>query len=161
MTLIVPDYVLPLPRARFADFFLLFARFEFALKVGGFAVAGRYGAEVNWKSFSEAGADSVFQEQAKDIQVAVAYLEGMPPKQETYFNGSFGWKARTAPTSYSRMRALLFYMQGARNNLIHGAKFLEKESQDPDRARKLLEAAEVLITYFVLRNHPVSEAFHG
>ena len=43
------------------------------------------------------------------------------------------------------MQTLLFHVQGVRNNLVHGAKFIARESEDPDRDRKLLEAASCVI----------------
>ena len=146
MAVTVPDYVLTVERPRLGGFFLLFSRFEFALKACGYVRANRYGgAEVDWEKFAQQVEERVLPPKGHALAAAIAYLEENPPKQQVPTGNTLTWAARPAPKKYSRARALLFYVLGARNNLMHGAKFLSKEATDPDRDRKLLEASEFLI----------------
>lgn len=156
---IVPDYVLSLDRARLAEYFLLFSRFEFALKASGFAKAGRWGAEVDWEKYAQEVGPKLLPDPKDELASSISYLEAEPPKQQVFENGTLNWKPRPSPKTYSRMRSLIFYLQGVRNNLVHGAKFLAKESIDPQRDEKLLSAAECIIASCLSRSPDVYRAF--
>lgn len=127
----VPDYVLTVERVRLGEFFLLFARFEFAVKASGHAKMGRWGAEIDWDKLSDDVEPKLLPPKEQELADAIDYLERLPPKQQKYDNDQLHWEPRPAPSRYSRMRSLIFYVQGVRNNLAHGAKFLTKESEDP------------------------------
>lgn len=146
MPVTVPDYVLTVGRSRLAEFFLLFARFEFALKAAGYAKAGRWGAEVDWNKFAHKVGPTLLPPAQPDLRRAIAYLKDYPPKQQKYENNDLLWEPRLPPNSYSEMRALVFFIQGVRNNLMHGAKFLAKETTDPKRDIKLLMAAGCVVS---------------
>jgi hypothetical protein len=159
MPIFVPEHALTVERSRLAEFFLLFARFEFALKAAKFAKRGKWGAEVDWKTFAANMDFNRLCDPEGNFQGAVSYLETSPPLQQKYKNGSLYWEQRSAPKSYSRMDALLFFVRGVRNNLVHGAKFLPKESTDPERDCKLLIAAETVISACLAECHEVHKAF--
>ena len=159
MPVTVPDYVLTVERSRLAGFFLLFSRFEFALKAAGFAKAGCWGAEVDWNKFSQEIGPKLLPPTDSSLKNAIGYLEESPPKQQKYENGGLSWEPRPAPQSYSQMRALVFFMQGVRNNLMHGAKFLEKETTDPERDLKLLNAAECVVSACLAQSAKAYHAF--
>lgn len=161
MSPLVPDHVLSLPREQLTEFFLLFARFEFALKAGGFAKAGKRGAEVDWEKFSNVISDSLLTCADSSVVDAIYYLETYPPKQEKYENDNLVWCERTVPISYKRMRKILFHVQGARNNLVHGGKFAEKESQDPNCSTHLLVASECVISACIASCPSVESAFYA
>lgn len=139
----VPDNVLTLPRDHLSEFFLVFARFEFACKAQGHVKQGRYGnVEVDWDDFALRLGDDLFNMADQAVLESIAYLENSPPKMET-FKGAPRWQDRPAPAKYSRQRSLLFYVQGVRNNLMHGGKFLG--NSDPVRDSRLLDASLVVI----------------
>lgn len=145
MPLLVPEYVLNVQRARLAEFFLCFSRFEFALKASGFAHNGQWGAEVNWEKFAAESGSLMLPTESPALQAAIYYLVNDPPKRQVFSQEALRWELRTPPKNWSEMRVLLFHVQGVRNNLVHGAKFLANESGDPERDLKLLEAASCVI----------------
>jgi hypothetical protein len=157
----LPDYVLCADRSQVAEFFLGFARFEFALKASRFARNGKWGAEVNWDEFSKAIGPSLLPPKNSGIKEAVDYLLASPPKQQVFENGALRWKPRIPDARWSQMRILLLHMQGARNNLVHGAKFIAPENADPNRDRKLLEAASCVIAECLRLCPNVAHAFNG
>lgn len=161
MPVTVPDNVLTIDRERLGQFFLLFARFEFALKAAGYAKSGRNGAEVDWGKTATAVTERVLPPETHELANAIAYLEESPPKQQVLTENTLRWEPRPAPKKYSRARGLLFYVKGARNNLMHGAKFLAKEAEDPDRDRKLLEASESVIAACLDKIHGLQNAFES
>lgn len=161
MTLSVPDDALSAARPELAEFFLVFARFEFALKASGYAKQGRWGAEVDWCKFSDEIGPMLLPPKEKQFQGAVTYLSEEPPQQQTWLDNQLGWEKRAPPNNWSEMRVLFFNVQGARNNLVHGAKFVERESNDPDRDRKLLLASSSVIEQCLQKSEPVHRAFYS
>jgi hypothetical protein len=161
MTVSVPDDALSATRSELAEFFLVFARFEFALKASGYAKQGRWGAEVDWCKFADEISPALLPPKSKELQDAVTYLSGEPPQQQTWSDNQLGWAKRTPPADWSEMRVLLFYVQGARNNLVHGAKFVARESQDPDRDHKLLLAASCVIDHCLQASERVHRGFYS
>lgn len=143
MPLSVPDHVLTVPRDSLAQFFLVFARFEFACKAVGYSKSGRFGnIEVDWEKVSRALGTQLFESTEAALVSAIKYLTEKPPKLDTY-KATPRWQERPAPARYTRMQSLLFYVQGVRNNLVHGGKF--QETTDPVRDMKLLEASMIVI----------------
>jgi hypothetical protein len=161
MAFAVPEDVLSAERQELAEFFLVFARFEFALKAAGYAKQGRWGAEVNWRKFSDEIGPKLLPPQGEQLQKAVVYLSREPPQQQVLSDNQLSWVERTPPDNWSDMRGLLFHVQGARNNLMHGAKFVARESQDPDRDRKLLFAASCIIEHCLKKSGAVQNAFYS
>ena len=161
MSLVVPEYVLSAERSQLAEFFLGYARFEFSLKASGFARNGRMGAEVNWSKFSEAIGPLLLPPTNPELQQAIGYLRSFPPKQQVFANNTLGWHPRAPRAKWSEMRTLLFQVQGARNNLVHGAKFIAHESADPERDKKLLEAASCVIVECLRLCPKANHAFNG
>ena len=68
-----------------------------------------------------------------------------PPKQQYYVEKTLKWRVHIAKAHSSYMEKLLFHVRGVRNNLFHGAKFIEHESEDPARDAKLVNAASVVL----------------
>lgn len=143
MPISVPDHVLTIPKDQLAQFFLVFARFEFACKTVGHAKKGRYGnIEVDWEEVSRVLGNKLFESSTPLLVSAIEYLTEFPPKLDTY-KATPRWQDRPAPVRYTRTQALLFYVQGVRNNLVHGGKF--QETTNPERDQKLLDASMVVI----------------
>lgn len=161
MSLVVPEHVLTTDRSQLAEFFLGFARFEFSLKACGFARRGQWGAEVDWDNFSEAIGPLLLPPTSPELKEVVGYLLTSPPKQQVFRNSSLSWKSRAPRPGWSEMRTLLFHVQGARNNLVHGAKFVEPESGDPQRDERLLQAASCVIAECLRLCPKANRAFNG
>ena len=160
MPLAVPDHVLTLPREQLTEFFLVFARFEFALKVSGYAKDGPWGSEVDWKTFAESIGAQLFAADSIELAGAINYLEGHPARRQAYADSGTPWLDRPAPKSYSRTRALLFYVQGVRNNLVHGNKFIMKETPDvPERDLHLLRSATAVLSAVLELSPATAQAF--
>jgi len=145
MRLAVPDHVLALPRKDVAEFSLGFARFEFALKASGFARNGQWGAEVDWSRFARSVGPRFDPSTRPELKIAVDYLLGDPPKKQRFVEGKLQWVPPVPPQAWPSMAKLLFHVRGVRNNLFHGAKFLQRESEDRARDAKLVSAASLVL----------------
>lgn len=157
---VVPENVLSAGRDELGEFFLTFSRFEFAVKAAGYAKQGSWGeAKADWDAFAAAIADELKEQGSEEYQRAAEYLSSEPPKSQTYENGKLGWSHQAGNKRWSAERILLFRVQGVRNNLMHGAKFLAPESQDADRDRQLMVAATSVIERFVNVSPDLRDAF--
>ena len=157
---VVPDHVLSARRDELGEFFLTFSRFEFAVKAAGYVKQGSWGeAKADWDAFAAAIADELKEQGSEEYERAAEYLSSKPPKSQTYKDGTLGWSHQAGKESWSAGRILLFRVQGVRNNLMHGAKFLAPESQDVDRDRHLMVAATCIIERLVNASPNLREAF--
>lgn len=157
---IVPEHVLSARRDELGEFFLIFSRFEFAVKAAGYAKQGGWGeAKADWDAFALAIADELKSQGSEDYERAAQYLSSNPPKSQTYKDGKLGWSDQAGKESWSAERVLLFRVQGVRNNLMHGAKFLAPESQDAGRDQHLMVAATCIIERLVNASPSLREAF--
>lgn len=106
-------------------FFLIFSRFEYALKQAGFRKSDRR-AEANWDCFSDRiNVDLPSRKNKYDeFRNAIDYLNGCPPRIQIVKerNGTklLDWKS-SKPTG-SEARVLTEYIRRVRNNLFHGGK---------------------------------------
>lgn len=157
---IVPEHVLSARRDELGEFFLIFSRFEFAVKAAGYVKQGGWGeAKADWDAFSLAIADELKTQGSEEYERAAKYLSSNPPKSQTYKDGKLGWSNQAGKESWSAERVLLFHVQGVRNNLMHGAKFLAPESQDAGRDQRLMAAATCIIERLVNASPSLREAF--
>jgi len=107
------------------NFFLLFARFEYALKQAGFLKKKRR-AEPNWHSFSDG--INVYLPSRKnnynEFRNAIDYLNSCPPKiqivKERNRTKVLDWEC--SKPQGNEARVLTEYIKRVRNNLFHGGK---------------------------------------
>lgn len=137
------------------DLFTAYARFEFALKEGGF-LAGKEGekASPNWHDFAASKSlSNLLDELANDGDVAA--LVANPPRQQIVLNGSLGWMD-ALPAPIVSPRDLLLGAKAVRDNLFHGGK------QGEDPRDEMLCRAAVKILFASLDRHPdVRARFNG
>ncbi|NWE74938.1 hypothetical protein [Pseudomonas yamanorum] len=102
------------------DFFVVFSRFECALKRSGtYAVGSVDRVAPDWDGFSrDLGPDFLNDVIAQGI---APVLIGNPPKKQVRLaNGALGWKDVGAVDSTDD---LFLAIRRARNNLVHGGKY--------------------------------------
>jgi len=162
MAITVPDHVLTVSREEVAEIFIAFARFEFALKASGFGKKGPRGeAKIDWDKFASKIATDFNASTTDEVGRAADYLMTAPPQQQHYVNNVLSWKVRVLKPDVSYMDKLLFHVRGVRNNLFHGAKCLQRESEDPCRDAKLVSAASIILGQCLRVAPEVHEAFYA
>jgi hypothetical protein len=119
-----------LPPAAMA-FFILFSRFECALKRAKYIQAD---ASAAWDRFGKELGKGFF-DQVKATGKAKTLLEN-PPKKQVVANGGLGWKPMKPPSTSVE---LLVAIRRARNNLFHGGKYSTGFEADISRDQTLLE----------------------
>jgi hypothetical protein len=103
------------------EFLAFFARFEYALKRGGYALGGEKRVDVNWDSFAQ-DLRKLPPAQLESVLALGAALMKEPPKKQVLINDSLAWKdaPHEAPSDIEK---ILIYVRRVRNNLFHGGKF--------------------------------------
>ena len=142
-----------------AEFFMTFARAEYALKVARFinivgdASRGRF--EIDWDRFADEIAAAVNQNDFK-ADPCIRYLMRHPPKKEVLTQHGLEWKPRSRQ-GQSEARFLVRSVTTVGNNLFHGGKSLGSPLLERDR--RLMEGALRTLKRFITLHNVVLAAF--
>ncbi len=140
-------------------FFKLFAQYEYALKVLGYAKAGKQEqAEVDWDKFSQEIGGALLKDDDPKVVLARQYIFEKPPKRQIWVNGAVDWAE--VPNNERSAQILYSHIRRARNNLYHGGKFNGRWI-DPDRSQELISKSLLLLEKLVTSDARLSEAIHG
>jgi len=127
-----------------ARFFILFSRFEYALKREKYACMYNNRVYVKWSVFAKDYNSSFNFERTDEIKSAVDYLEQHPPKKQILKNGTLGWK-KVEKQSTLRLEQIICSVRRVRNNLFHGGKFPDGPIKEPGRNTELLESCIIIL----------------
>ena len=140
-----------------ADFFMIFARAEFALKRAGFAKAGKKGRIfVKWHRFAKSLGDKVTNPRNPRILEAVRYLQEKAPEREVIKNDKLDWD-KLEFTNRDDPVFVISSLTTVRNNLFHGGK--EFVGVMAERDRVLLEHSSLVLVYLLTLDKAVKDAF--
>lgn len=131
--------------------FVVFSRFEFAMKDTGYVVGNENEAKADWNRLAAKLGEGFFAGVAPSIPTLIR----TPPKKQTVSGGSLDWKPRKPPAN---TQELLEAVRAVRNNLFHGGK-----SGPPDAARDeaLIASATTVLTEILERDSDLQAVFDG
>ncbi len=138
-------------RALLLEFFLSFARFEYALKNTGFYVRhrSRQGlptqAEPDWDRFAVSLRTVFDSRRTPSLSQAFDYLTQSPPNKQVIVNGAPAWETPTRDPSVSDVEFALRMVRCVRNNLFHGGKHTNEVHEAPQRTTELLQSALTIL----------------
>jgi hypothetical protein len=133
------------------EFFLVFSRFEYALKATGFfkrhppAPPRWPKAEPDWDSLAVSLRPSFDPCATPELQAACEYLLDSPPNQQVIKNGAVAWETPVRPPNETEVEFLLRMVRGIRNNLFHGGKYSIGVHEDLQRTEHLLRCALIIL----------------
>ena len=139
------------------EFFLLFSKFEYSLKIVGFH-KGDGDARPNWIKFTESIKNDFDKESDDELLESVNYILTNPPKKQIIKEGVLKW-SENPPDSNSYIELLLKYVCRVRNNLFHGGKYKDRYLKQEDRSKKLLIACNSILRNCLQISNEVREAF--
>ena len=150
------------------EFFVVFARFEYALKNAPNLPGNQNYVEPNWRQFALddnhiKDFDAIVLKDER-IGNAVEYLINNPPKVLGINNGRLVWTARQDfRYGKSSLGRAILHLKDVRNNLFHGSKnALLPEDPQGHRDEKLLKSALKVLYALVDLDPEVRRAFlHG
>lgn len=111
------------------DFFVVFSRFECALKRSGkYAIGDTERVDPDWDGFArDLGTNFLNDVVAQEI---APVLVGKPPKKQVkLLDGTLGWKEMGAVNNTAD---LFLAIRRTRNNLVHGAKYQDSGAGHAD-----------------------------
>jgi hypothetical protein len=127
------------------EFFVTFARFEYALIEANYGRRGNSGgAEPDWEVFTNF-IDGLSDADKKRILDGGSYLLKEPPKK-LVLDGNAPRFADAERNGHSDVRVLLNGVRRARNNLFHGGKYHTKaDDRNESVVRESLKVLRVLL----------------
>jgi hypothetical protein len=140
-------------------FFVIFSRFECALKASNFANGDENKVSANWKGFISSIRHSFNVNRTPELRSAVDYLIQYPPKIQNYIDGHLGWRDRVFHENNTDIEKLSLSIRDIRNNLFHGGKFDGNYQEDVSRNYILLESSILIINEWLSLNATVESNF--
>jgi len=129
------------------EFFVVFSRFEFALKKAGYLKTGRNESALpDWNDFAIKNEDKFDMEKDARLSEAWNYLDKEPPQMQIVNNGKLDFKIDERLNDKSSLYKAALAIKTVRNNLFHGGKFPRSGIvDDPARKTELLKKCVILL----------------
>jgi hypothetical protein len=133
------------------EFFLAFARFEYALKASGYFKHHQSDppklpkAEPDWDRFAVSLRASFDSNATDDLRRACEYLNDSPPNQQVLIDGTVAWETPARPDNEAEIDYLLRMVRCVRNNLFHGGKFNIDIHENTQRTELLLRGSLTIL----------------
>ncbi len=140
------------------EFFLTFARFEFALKAAGFVTGDLQKAKPDWPLFGSS-LDLAKVRQDPSCAAAVDYLELHPPWRQVVTPDGLAWDSTVGFTTFELMDQVLELVRRVRNNLFHGGKFNDEVHSGPGRNELLLRHSLAVLHRCLELSSPVAASY--
>lgn len=128
-------------RILISKFFIIFSRFEYALKSANYIK----GINPNWDSFASSINGNFDKERSEELKEAVEYIVNNPPKIQDITEGKLIWKDRVFPKNAPLTLRLSLSIRDIRNNLFHGGKFQGTFQPEISRNYILLEKSIIIL----------------
>lgn len=135
------------------QFFIMFARLEFALKTQTRFRKKKGGPD--WEAFAKCCASQLVVAPGSELDAALQYLRASPPAKEVVRDGHLEWESASAGPDVAALVFLVGCLKTIRNNLFHGGKF----PGDFARDILLLRHSVIVMHALVTLDQGVEDAF--
>ena len=148
-------------------FFLVFSRFEFALKAAGYHKKIRArrnsgmpdGVGPDWESFA-AAIESQFPFAGDlEVETAIDYFKTHPPMQQILNGSRIVWASEQESGKRDSADWALAMVKRVRNNLFHGGKYPFAFVEEPSRNGELLNHSLVILQHCLSLSDRVADSF--
>ncbi len=117
------------------EFFIVFSRFEFALKQVGFRNSDRGYLKPDWDKFSQKVQSDFDPNKRADLSQAYQYYLHHPPKIQIEEGDHLGWRRNQKRNGETDFSWVIRSIGIVRNNLFHGGKFPWEPIRDSNLLR--------------------------
>ena len=148
------------------EFFLVFARFEYALKATRFFVRHPEDprrpptAEPDWDSLVVSLDNTLDPARTDLLREACEYIGQYPPNKQVVVNGAVAWETPIYPPEESQIHFLLRMVRCVRNNLFHGGKHNIDVHESTERTERLLRSSLIILEECLALAPEQARAFH-
>lgn len=142
------------------EFFVTFARFEFALKDAGFFTGDIQRVSPDWTRFGRS-LDLNTARLHSECAAAIDYFSLHPPWRQVVAGDGLGWDSAVGFTTLERMDQVLDLVRRVRNNLFHGGKFNDDGHSDPGRNELLLRSGLAILHRCLEMSPSVATAYEN
>lgn len=132
---------LHMPAELAVEFSAVFARMEYALKTGGFAVGNESKVDPNWDLFANTVNDDFLAIADAEVAAARDYLLQHPPKKQVLKNGQLTFADQVIDAKQRPTQQVLLTVRTIRNNLFHGGKHMPDGEREQGRNERLVRSA--------------------
>ena len=146
-------------RTLMLDFFIIFSRFECALKTSGFSAGDADKVSANWDTFVTSIRPTFNKDKNVELLQAVNYLIQHPPRIQMVDHGQLGWRDRIFNLNELEINKLSLSIRDIRNNLFHGGKFNGIYQADLSRNYILLKNAIIILNEWLNLSNQVRQNF--
>jgi hypothetical protein len=140
------------------DFFMTFARAEYALKEAGY-LSKRKVPQVQWDKFALKVGDRLLASDEPAVKQAIRYLVEHPPAKQVVKDKSLIWEPRKCDKRSPDPAFLILSVTTVRNNLFHGSKNIHGPLAERDF--RLLLSCLNLLSYALTLENNVLRSFKG
>jgi hypothetical protein len=127
------------------EFFMKFSRFEFALKLTGFARGNENYVEPAWRRFMQHISNSFDKNHTRELEKACEYFLVNPPHQQVLIGNTLGWNRNIPNNTNSEPELIIELVKRVRNNLFHDGKYNAEIHEETARSEELLRNALIIL----------------
>lgn len=138
-------------------FFVMFSRFEYALKCSGFVIPSSREAKTDWRKFGEKIEGKFTAQKCKELSEAIKYLQDDPPRKQVQKEGKLLWTS--AKKENGDIQRLITAVKTVRNNFFHGCKTPYGPELEPSRDNKLIRHSITVLKYFLYSSEQVKKHY--
>lgn len=142
------------------EFFFVFSRFEYALKMSDYLRRNPTEPRVDWRRFATSLEHIFSNPPTGEFAEAIEYLRTHPPKKQIVIEGRIAWSNGTPQTNFSA-DLILLYVRRVRNNLFHGGKFRQHRLDYQERTPELLRHSLIVVDACLGAAPDVFEAYYA
>jgi len=143
------------------EFILKLSRFEFALKLVGYARGDENLAEPDWERFSKDIDDRFDKDNTPELARVCKYFLFSPPKQQTLEDDALQWSRCLPRQSKTETELLLGLARRVRSNLCHGGESGGKFHKETANSEALLRGSLMILDECLRAAPEVKQAFDG
>lgn len=161
MTSLFNPATLKINRNLLFEFFVVFSKFEFALKNSTFLKGDEKNADPDWDRFAISIRDVFSPYSTPELNQACEYLLLNPPMKQVVIEGAIAWSTVGPDESVSEAERLLLYVRRVRNNLFHGGKFSADPFENTERQERLFISSLVILAECLRLSPKVRDFFEA
>ena len=141
------------------EFFLVFARFEYALKTAGFVTGDENTVKADWETFARSISNSFGKNKDDNLREACYYILTHAPRKQVLADDHLAWKYAPPDIHLPEEAKILLTISRIRENLLHGGTFTHGYYEEVGDDERLLRSSLVVLERCLYLNSELGHQF--